>query len=182
MTMGKGLLLAAGFVGAVVLGIAIGPYVTNRAWMDLDRDRQASAPAASAVRDTESAPAKTRKARPASASSTGARTASETPASNTSAAVPANDPKLHARLKPVLNRGTKMEMAAEGFRDAEQFATVAHAARNTEVPFVVLKHRMLEEGQTLADAIRASKPDADVKAEVSRAREAAKSDIAAIAN
>ena len=95
-------------------------------------------------------------------------------------AVTALEPELHDRLKPVLNRGTKMEMAAEGFRDAEQFATVAHAARNTGVPFAVLKHRVLEERQTLARAIRASKPDLDAQREVTRARRAAREDIAAI--
>jgi hypothetical protein len=94
--------------------------------------------------------------------------------------VPATQPDLQARLKPVLNRGTRMEMAAAGFRDAEQFATVAHAARNTGVPFAVLKHRVLEERQTLARAIRSSKPDLDAQREVVRARRAARDDIAAI--
>jgi hypothetical protein len=73
-----------------------------------------------------------------------------------------------------------MEVAAEGFRSAEEFATVAHAARNTNVPFMVLKHRILSEGRTLADAIHDSKPEVDAKAEVARAEAAAKSDIAAV--
>jgi hypothetical protein len=73
-----------------------------------------------------------------------------------------------------------MQVAAEGFRSAEEFATVAHAARNTNVPFMVLKHRVLDEGQTLADAIHDAKPDVDAKAEVARAQAAAKSDIAAV--
>jgi hypothetical protein len=75
-----------------------------------------------------------------------------------------------------------MTMAAEGFRDAEQFAMVAHAARNTQVPFVLLKHRVLNEGQTLSDAIRASKPDVDGTSETNRARTQARSDIAAISS
>lgn len=95
-------------------------------------------------------------------------------------AVTAMEPELHDRLKPVLNRGTRMAMAADGFRDAHQFATVAHAARNTGVPFAVLKHRVLEERQTLVRAIRASKPDLDAQREVTRARRAARDDIAAI--
>jgi hypothetical protein len=73
-----------------------------------------------------------------------------------------------------------MEVAAEGFESAEQFATVAHAARNTDVPFMVLKHRVLNEGRTLADAIHEAKPDLDAKAEVDRAQIAARSDVAAI--
>jgi hypothetical protein len=72
-------------------------------------------------------------------------------------------------------------MASEGFRSAEEFATVAHAARNTNVPFMMLKHRVVTEGQSLEDAIRESKPDADAKAEVQRARDAARSDVEAIA-
>ena len=95
--------------------------------------------------------------------------------------MPASEPRMHARLKPVLNPGAKMTVAAEGFRTAEEFAAVAHAARNTNVPFMVLKHRVVEEGQTLERALRDVKPDVDAKAEVARAQAAAKSDVAAIA-
>jgi hypothetical protein len=95
-------------------------------------------------------------------------------------ALPATHAELQARLKPVLNRGTRMASAAEGFRDAEQFAAVAHAARNTGVPFAVLKHRVLEQDQTLARAIRASKPGVDAEREATRARNAARFDIAVI--
>ena len=94
--------------------------------------------------------------------------------------IPVSAPELHARMKPVLARGTKLPIAAEGFKDAEQFATVAHAARNTQVPFILLKHRVITEGQSLEEAIRASKPDIDAKREVARARAAARSDIAAL--
>lgn len=96
------------------------------------------------------------------------------------ATLPATQPDLQARIQPLLNRGTKMDMAAEGFRDAHQFATVAHAARNTGVPFVVLKHRVLEQDQTLASAIRGSKPDVDAEREATRASNAARFDIAVI--
>jgi hypothetical protein len=87
-------------------------------------------------------------------------------------------PELHERLKPLLNKGTDITLAAEGFRNAEQFATLVHAARNTEVPFVVLKHRVLTDGKTLAAAIRESKPDMDAMMEANRARAQARSDIA----
>ena len=96
--------------------------------------------------------------------------------------IPVSAPELHARMKPVLARGTKVPVAAEGFRDAEQFATLAHAAKNTQVPFILLKHRVITEGQSLEEAIRASKPEIDARAEVARARAAAKSDIAALSN
>jgi hypothetical protein len=96
--------------------------------------------------------------------------------------IPVSAPELHERMKPVLARGTKMPLAVEGFRDAEQFATLAHAAKNTQVPFILLKHRVLTEGQSLEEAILASKPDLDAKGEVARAKAAAKSDIAALSN
>ena len=54
-----------------------------------------------------------------------------------------------------------MEIASEGFRDAEQFAAVAHAARNTNVPFMALKHRILQERKSLAAAIEELKPEID---------------------
>jgi hypothetical protein len=96
--------------------------------------------------------------------------------------IPVSAPELHARIKPVLARGTKLPLAAQGFSDAEQFATLAHAAKNTQVPFILLKHRVIAEGQSLEEAIRASKPDIDAKREVARARAAARSDIAALSH
>ena len=73
-----------------------------------------------------------------------------------------------------------MEIAAEGFASAEQFATVAYAARNTGVPFMVLKHRVLDEGKTLAADIRESQPGVNAAAEVARARQAARDDISSL--
>ena len=49
-------------------------------------------------------------------------------------------PELQKRLKPLLNKRHRHDARGRGFRDARQFATVAHAAHNTQVPFVVLKH------------------------------------------
>jgi hypothetical protein len=91
--------------------------------------------------------------------------------------IPASAPELHDRIKPVLARGTKVSLAAEGFTDAEQFATLAHAARNTNVPFILLKHRVLAEGQSLEDAIRASNPDVDARVEALRAKGEARAHI-----
>jgi hypothetical protein len=75
-----------------------------------------------------------------------------------------------------------MKMASEGFRDAELFASVAHAAKNTEVPFVLLKHRVLREGMTLDRAIAELKPNVNAAIEAQRARAEARSDIAQLAN
>jgi len=98
------------------------------------------------------------------------------------AAVSATAPELQLRLKKVLNRGADLAVAAEGFTSGEQFATVAYAARNTEVPFMLLKHRVLSEGMTLEQAILESKPVADAATEVTRARAAARAEIATLGN
>jgi hypothetical protein len=171
--MRKGTLTAliVGVLAIVALGVWWGPSL-------MDRGREVTAPPAAAVSpSTETA--KPRRA-PAPRAVAKKDTEKTTIAPDVVPALPATQPELHARLKPVLNRGTRMEAAAEGFRDAEQFATVAHAARNTGVPFAVLKHRVLEEDQTLARAIRASKPDLDAEREVTRASNAARFDIAVI--
>ena len=96
--------------------------------------------------------------------------------------IPMSAPELHQRMKPVLARGTKMPIAIEGFSDATQFATLAHAARNTQVPFILLKHRVLNEGQSLEDAIRASRPDLDARVEALKAKGEARADILSLSS
>jgi hypothetical protein len=171
MTIGKATALTAGFIGAFALGVAVGPSM-------IDRDRTATPTTVT----TQTAPADVE--RPAPAPSPSPRVVAERKADarikTQMASMSTGSPDLHARLKPVLNRGTKMDLAAEGFRDAEQFATVAHASRNTAIPFVVLKHRVVTEGQSLADAIDAAKPGVDGKREATRARTEARADLESI--
>jgi hypothetical protein len=171
MTLGKSLALAMGFVVAMALGVWIGPHLTDRAWFDRDHKTAAHdvAPEAS---------------KPHAAARPTAPAARESAPREIAPAVALSTPELQARLKPVLNRlkpvlnkGTNMTIAADGFRSAEEFATVAHAARNTDVPFMVLKHRVLTEGKSLAKAIRESKPELNANAEVRRARAEARSDL-----
>jgi hypothetical protein len=185
MTAGRMTALAAGFVGVFALGVAVGPAVQDRLAPQPQSEPMVSA--APAPADTPPEPVKrpsiSKKARSAVIVRESDAKASAANADRTAVASrPATEPALQARLKPVLNRGAKMEIAAQGFRDAEQFATVAHAARNTELPFMVLKHRVLNEGQSLTEAIRASKPDLDAAAEVRRAREQARTDLESISN
>jgi hypothetical protein len=165
MTVGKMTALVFGLVGAFALGVWTGPHITQRA-----------DPTASAVHDTVAVPG----ARDEATAAKEARDARRAAVART-ARVDVSAPALQDRLKPVLNRGANMALAAEGFRSAEQFATVAHAARNTEVPFVLLKHRVLVEGKSVAEAIRESKPAANVAVEANLARAQARSDIAQIA-
>jgi hypothetical protein len=160
MTIGKMTALGLALVGTFALGVWTGPHIVERSANVAAAD-DASVVWGSGVPD-EPAPS--------------VRTA---PA--TTARVDVSAPALHDRLKPVLNRGANMAIAAEGFRNAEQFATIAHAARNTEVPFVLLKHRVLNEGKSVAEAIRESKPAVNAAVEANLARAQARSDIASIA-
>jgi hypothetical protein len=181
MTNGKIALITTGVAGAIVLGVLAGPSLMHRdattepeavaapAPVDVESEKPRAVPAPrarSAMKDTKAMAATTK--------------GNRTIAPDRVPSLSATEPELHARLKPVLNPGTRMADAAAGFRDAEQFAAVAHAARNTNVPFVVLKHRVLEEKQTLAQAILASRPDVNAAREVARAHDAARFDIAVI--
>jgi hypothetical protein len=180
---------SAAIVGTVV-GIALGVWIG----VEMTSARDGATQQAAAVQPVEAAapapvaePVKTKRAgRVARVSpkpdATLASAESTEPAPKLVMTIPVNAPELHDRMKPVLARGTKIPVAVEGFRDAEQFATIAHAARNTKVPFILLKHRVLTEGQSLEDAIRASKPDLDAQSEVERARSEAKSDLAALSS
>ena len=164
MTFGKGAALAIALVGAMALGVWVGPYLTSH--------RAIATLTHSADRTEASQPAT--RTRPA-ASAARVTTRATTPAIAPSAT------DLQEQLKPLLNKGADMSIAAEGFRNAEQFAAVAHAARNTEVPFVLLKHRVLDEGKTLAAAIHESKPDVNAEVEATRAQAEARSDLAKLA-
>lgn len=178
MKTGKTSAATLGLVGGLALGAWIGTEVmSNR--------NAAATPEPAAVTATVAEPAaSTAPARPKRVTRS-ARAASgaavEAPASESAPklvmTIPMSAPELHARLRPVLARGTKLPIAVEGFTDAEQFAALAHAARNTEVPFILLKHRVLTEGQSLEDAIRASKPDIDARVEALRAKGMARADI-----
>jgi len=161
VTTAKTVALTVGLAGAIALGVWVAPRVMNRETPSAALAADVAEPAAPVVEKAPSAPRRAT-------------------AVDKVAALPASAPAVHDRLKPILNRGTKVEIAAQGFSSAEQFATVAYAARNTEVPFMVLKHRVLDEGKTLAAAIRESKPDVNAVAEVRRARAAARQDISAL--
>ena len=184
MTFGKAAALTAGFVGAVALGVAIGPSVADR--MSDNGSTTMNAPA----RTEEARPAPERasaaKANPATVAKVKADEAGAEPVAIAANAVRADEPRVQARLKPVLNRGAKMAIAAEGFLTAEEFATVAHASRNTDVPFMVMKHRVLSEKKpftdTIASTIREFKPELNAKAELARAQREARADLADLSN
>jgi hypothetical protein len=180
MKTGKTSAATLGLVGGLVLGAWIGSELT----MSRTTAPDPSVVTTTAVQESPApaAPAKakrvTRVSRVARAES-GAVAEAPMPESTPRLVmtIPVSAPEFHARIKPVLARGTKLPLAVEGFTSAEQFATIAHAARNTQVPFILLKHRVLTEGQSLEEAIRASKPEIDAHVEALRAKGEARADI-----
>ena len=180
MKTGKTSAATLGLVGGVVLGAWIGSeLMTSRA--------NAPEPPAVTTEAVQVSPAAapapmraTRVTRVARTASGAAKAPMLDSTPRLVMTIPVSAPELHARMRPVLARGTKLPLAVEGFTSAEQFATIAHAARNTQVPFILLKHRVLVEGQSLEEAITASKPDIDARSEVQRARQEAKADMAAL--
>ena len=159
--------------GAVGLGIWIGPHLTKRqAINEAPPATQVAAPVAE-TKQAEPVPS-----RPSVHRRTSAKRAA--PSAVATVKVPASAPELQQRLKPLLNKGANMDVAAQEFRDGEQFAMVAHAARNTEIPFMLLKHRVVDEGKSLTEAIREFKPELDAAGQAERARAEAKSDVTAL--
>jgi hypothetical protein len=86
--------------------------------------------------------------------------------------VPRN-PKLVTRLQGMLPRGMTVQEAAIGFRSQGQFVAAVHVAKNLEIPFQVLKEKIVRDQMGVAQAIRFLRPDADVSKELARARELA---------
>ena len=166
MTFGRWLTFAVCLVAAMAVGVWISPYI---------RGYQSAAvqtvgePAQSAETSAKQTAVSARAAR--------ARADATTKATKISLSAP----ELHAQLKPLLNKGANMNVAAQDFRNAEQFAAVAHAARNTEIPFMVLKHRVVNERKPLASAIRELNPNVNAAAQAKRAQAEARSDMAALA-
>ena len=188
MRTGRSTAATLGLVGGLALGAWIGSEMTTMSREKAPESAAVTAPAPVeepvAVKAAPAKPTRVVRASRPDASRADASGAVTVPASEDVPrlvmTIPVSAPELHARMKPVLARGTKLPLAVEGFTSAEQFATIAHAARNTQVPFILLKHRVLNEGQSLEEAITASKPDVDARSEVQRARQEAKADIAAL--
>jgi hypothetical protein len=165
MTFGRTVIAVLALVVAFGLGVWAGPYLLDKSVKTVERAAvdAKDTPGAVATKGSVRAEKRTREGRDAPV-----------------AKLSASEPEVQKQLKPIMNRGADMEIAAGGFRDAEQFATVAHAARNTEIPFMVLKHRVLDQGKSLAAAIEEYKPQMNGAAEARRAREAARKDIAEV--
>ncbi len=151
-----------GMVGAFALGLTVGPQI-NANRPVASAPEPVAAPPVAAARLADKAP-------------------TTTPAPRLERVLPASAIPVQRHMKRLLNAGSDVEVAANGFHNARELMTVAYAARNTEIPFVLLKHRVLTERMPLALAIETSRPELDASAEVSRARAEAKADLARIAS
>jgi hypothetical protein len=97
-------------------------------------------------------------------------------AARTPSAVPKN-PKLIAKLQPLLPSGLSVEQAAAGFKNQGQFIAAVHVSHNLEIPFADLKTKALSDGGSLGSAIHSLKPSADADAETERANKQATDDL-----
>ena len=172
MTFGKAAALTASLVGAMAFGVWVGPYITDRA-----ATLQSSQPAISepAAEKTDVAAPVRKAAKPRAAIK---RTDNANTASVQTVSVSA--PRLHQRLKPLLNRGADMAIVSQGFKSAEDLAATVHAARNVDVPFMLLKHRIVDQGKSLTAAIRETKPDVNAEKAAAQARAQAREDLGGI--
>jgi hypothetical protein len=178
MTTGKATAWILGLLAVIALAVWVAPQIADRTSSPATVSEQATPVAEEPIVE----PAKPVRTKPARRATPPAEKADPATAEAGLPRLSPQTPELLDRLQPLLNRGADMKIAAEGFRDAELFASVAHAAKNTEVPFVLLKHRVLREGMTLDRAIAELKPKVNASVEASRARAEARSDIAALAN
>jgi hypothetical protein len=158
MTALKTSALVASLVGAFAIGVVARPYVMH----DRSTNTINTTPAVVTAPAAESHAAK-----PA------------TPAIVTRADQAKVTPALMTRVKPLLRQGADMTIAAQGFTNGEQFAAVAHAANNLDIPFMVLKHQVLDQHMALVRAIHVSRPDVAADIEANRARAEARSDVVA---
>lgn len=153
------------WTGVLIVGVvAVGAIIANQA--RADRMAPTSISEASTPDDTSAiAPAR--------------MPARTMPVEKTAVAEPlVVSPELADVVKPLLQPGTDLTMASEGFDSRETFVATAHAAKNLKVPFVLLKDRVTVQHMTLTKAIGDVKPEVNAKVEADRATLEARSDLA----
>ena len=85
---------------------------------------------------------------------------------------------LFTMLEGRLPKGTDVIAAAERFRNLGQFVAAVNVSNNLQIPFTELRARMLDEGMSLGQAIKAERNDVDATIEVQRAEREARIIIA----
>jgi hypothetical protein len=79
------------------------------------------------------------------------------------------------RLAAIVPAGMSAQEACTGFRSVEECAATLHVSQNLSIPFPDLKSKVTG-GAKLGVAVHQLKPDANVKAELRKAEEQARSD------
>lgn len=88
-------------------------------------------------------------------------------------------PTVAEKAKLVLAQGADANLAIQGFQTPQQFMAVAYAAKNLNVPFALLKDRVVTKKMTLAQAITdTSKYSVNSTLEAARAESEARADLA----
>ncbi len=88
----------------------------------------------------------------------------------------ARNPKIAAKLKPLLPEGADIDAAAKGFKKLEDFATALHVAQNLKIAFSLVKAKMIA-GEKTERVIRDLDPTVNAKAEARKAENQAKEDM-----
>jgi hypothetical protein len=76
---------------------------------------------------------------------------------------------LASKLQSRLPLGTDLMLAADGFRNLGQFVAAVNVSNNLTIPFADLKTRMVTDGMSLGQAIKAERSDVDAIGIASRA-------------
>ena len=164
MTILKTSALSLGLVGAYALGVWTAPHFTTSS----QTENVAQVAQLNVSEPGVAAPRPPERAARANAALASTLTVSDAP--------------VLTHASSILNRGTDVGMASDGFRDATEFISVAYVWKNTEIPIMMLKHCVLTEGLTLSEAIRASRPDLDAVREMDRARTKARADLSRLSS
>ena len=72
-----------------------------------------------------------------------------------------NNPALVGRLRSRLPADIDVIHAADGFRNLGQYVAAVNVSRNLSIPFPDLRRRMVDDGMSLGQAIRAERRDVD---------------------
>ena len=83
--------------------------------------------------------------------------------------------RLSDNLGKLLPAGTDLQAAAAGFRNLGEFVAAVHVSHNLGIPFADLKADMMA-GDSLGEAIRKLRPEADSQVEARRAQAQARED------
>jgi hypothetical protein len=90
------------------------------------------------------------------------------------------NPRLVARLTPLVPSGMTLDSAAAGFKNQGQFIAALHVSKDLNIPFAQLKAEMTgTDHDSLGHAIKDLKPTVDAKVAAKTAEGEAKADLKA---